>query len=319
VLYTLFLALPVFATPAFAADAYPSKPIRLFSPVPPGSSVDSVSRLIAEHLTERLGKQVIVENKVGAGGSIGAEYVTKQPPDGYTLVLVAAFYPINAAIYDLPFDPVKDLAPVAKLGSGPSFLVANPSLPANNVQELIALAKKRPGQLVWATSGVGSNQHLAAELFRVRTGVDIKIVNFKGGGPAMTDVLGGHSQIATGTLSQMLPQIQSGKLKALACCALKRSDLLPNVPTVQEQGVSGYEVTGWWGILAPTGTPAPIINKLNSEIKIILESQAFKTLFAAEGSAPDYLGPQDFGKYVKAEIDKWQQVVKDAKIEKIKE
>jgi tripartite-type tricarboxylate transporter receptor subunit TctC len=311
----LFLVVAVSTAAVFAAaDTYPSKPVKIVVPIVPGSSPDSVARLMAAKLTERLGKQVIVENHGGAGGVIGAEMVSKSAPDGYTIMIIAAFYPINAAIYNLPFDPVKSFTPIAKLGSGPSFLVAHPSLPANSIKELIAYAKAKPGQLIWATSGVGSNQHLAAELFKLKTGTDIKIVNFKGGGPAMTDVLGGHSQVATGTLSQMLPQIKSGKLKAIANCALKRSDILPDVPTASESGLPGYEVMGWWGFLAPAGTPAPVITRLNTEIKAILTSAEVKKLFQADGSEVDYDGPAEFGAYVKAEIDKWQRVVKEGNI-----
>ncbi len=297
-----------------AADAYPSKVVRIVVPIVPGSSPDSVARLIAGKLTERLGKPVIVENHGGAGGVVGSEMVAKSAPDGHTMLIIAAFYPINAAVYKLPFDPVKSFSPIAKLGSGASLLVAHPSLPANSVKEFIALAKQKPGQLIWATSGVGSNQHLAAELFKLKTGTDFKIVQFKGGGPALTDMLGGHSHVATGTISVMLPHIKSGKLKVLANCGPKRSEILPDVPTASESGVPGYEVMGWWGFLAPAGTPAAIINRLNSELKAILNSDEIKKLFLGEGSEVEYLGPNEFGKFVAAEINRWSQVVKEGNI-----
>jgi tripartite-type tricarboxylate transporter receptor subunit TctC len=314
ILLALSLALAVSAASVFAADAYPSKPVRFIVPFSPGDSPDRVGRLIAAKLSERLGRQVIVENFPGAGGLLGSEMGAKAAPDGYTILVIAAFYPINAAVYKLPFDPVKAFTPIAKLATGPSVLVVHPSLPANSVKELIALAKQKPGQLIWAAPGVGSNQHLAAELFKSKTGTDFKIVQFKGGGPMLADLLGGHSQIATSTLSVMLPHIKSGKLKVLGNCALRRSDLLPDVPTVSESGIPGYEVTGWFGLLAPAGTPAPIVSRLNNEVKTILTSDEVKKLLLSEGSEADYLGPSDFGAYVQEQINKWQRVVKEAHI-----
>jgi tripartite-type tricarboxylate transporter receptor subunit TctC len=311
----LFLVLTVSGTSVLAAaDPYPTKPVRLIVPIPPGSSPDSVGRVIASKLSERLGRPVIVENHGGAGGVVGSEMVSRSAPDGYTLLLIAAFYPINAAVYKLPFDPVNSFAPVAKLASGPSMLVVHPGVQAKSVKELIALAKQKPGQLIWATSGVGSNQHLAAELFKLKTGADFKIIQFKGGGPALTDLLGGHSQVATSTLSIVLPHIKSGKLRVLGCGGLKRSDILPDVPTISEAGVPGYEVTGWFGLLAPARSPAPIVEKLTNELRTILTSDEVKKLFQADGSEADYLGPAEFGPYLAAEITKWQRVVKEANI-----
>jgi tripartite-type tricarboxylate transporter receptor subunit TctC len=314
-LFALSLVLAASAVTLFAAaDTYPSKPVRFIVPIPPGSSTDLVGRLIATQLTERLGKQVIVENRGGAGGVIGSEMVAKAAPDGYTFLVIAGFYPINAAVYKLPFDPVKSFAPIAKLGSGPSLLVVHPSVPANSVKELIALAKQKPGQLIWATSGVGSNQHLGAELFKMMASIDVKIVQFKGGGPAMVDLLGGHSQIAISSISTPLPYIKSGKLKVLGTGGKKRSTLLPDVPTIAEAGLPGYEATGWWGILAPAGTPAPIVARMNKEIKEILNSDDVKKLFLSEGSEVDYLGPAEFGSYLEREITQWTRVVKEANI-----
>jgi len=318
ILHALSLVFTLSATQAFAeADAYPSKPVRLVVPIPPGSSVDQIGRILAGKLSVRLGQQIIVDNRGGAGGSIGADIVARSNPDGYTLLEIAAFYPINAVFYkNLPFDPVKSFTPIAKLGSGPSVLVAHPSVPANSVKELIALAKQKPGKLLWATSGIGSNQHMAAELFKVKAGVDILVVNFKGGGPALMDMIGGHSQIATGTLSAVLPYIKSGQVKVLANCGLKRSDILPDVPTASESGLPGYEVMGWYGILAPAGTPAPIVNKLSTEIKAVLSSEELKTIFKNFGSTVDYLGPREFGAYIQAEIKKWGKVLEDANIKR---
>ncbi len=297
-----------------AADPYPTKPVRFIVPIPPGSSPDIVGRLIATKLTERLGKQVIVENHGGAGGVLGSEMAAKAAPDGYTLLVIAGFFSTNPAFYTLPFDPLKSFTPIAKLGSGTMALVVHPSVPANSVKELIALAKQKPGQLIWATSGAGGFQHLAAELFKNMSRIDVKIVQFKGGGPAGIDLLGGHSQIGISTVAQMLPHIKSGKLRILGTGGLKRSAILPDVPTIAEAGVPGYESTGWWGILAPVGTPAPIVDRLNKEIKAILVSDELKKFFLTEGAEMDYLGPSDFGQFIAADINKWVRLVKEANI-----
>jgi tripartite-type tricarboxylate transporter receptor subunit TctC len=303
-------AMAVFA----AADTYPNRPVRFVVPIPPGSSPDIVGRLIATKLTERLGKQVIVENHGGAGGLVGSEMVAKAPPDGYTLMPIAAFFATNPAFYKLPFDPLKDFAPIAKLGTGTMVLVVHPSVPANSLKELIALAKQKPGQLIFATSGAGGFQHLVAELLKSMAGIDVKIVQFKGGGPASVDLLGGHSQIGISTLAQMLPHIKSGKLKVLATCGLKRSTVLPDVPTVAESGVPGYEASAWWGIVAPAGVPAPIVDRLNKELKEILVSDELKKFFQNEGAEMDYLGPAEFGKFIAQDINKWVRLVKEANI-----
>lgn len=307
------LAFGVAATSVSAADAYPSKPVRFVVPIPPGSSPDIVGRLIASKLTERLGKQVVVENHGGAGGVIGSEMVAKAPPDGYTLMPIAAFFATNPAFYKLPFDPIKDFAPIAKLGTGTMVLVVHPSVPANSVKELIALAKQKPGQLIFATSGAGGFQHLSAELLKNMAGIDVKIVQFKGGGPAGVDLLGGHSQMGISTVAQMLPHIKSGKLKAIGTGGLTRSALLPNVPAIAET-VPEYESTAWWGILAPAGVPGPIVERLNKELKEILVSDELKKFFQNEGAEMDYLGPAEFGKFIARDITKWVRLVKDANI-----
>lgn len=310
----LSVVLVLFATTAAsAADAYPSKPIRLIIPFPPGGSNDIVGRLIAAKLSETLGKQVVVDNRGGAGGVLGSEMAAKAEPDGYTLLIVSAAYAFNPALYKLPFDPVKAFTPIAKLGSGPNSLTVHPSVPANSVKELITLAKQKPGQLICGCAGVGSFQHMGTELFKIMAGIDFKIVQFKGGGPAMIDQLGGHSQFSLGSLIQTLPHIQSGKFRILGTGGLKRSSILPNVPTIAET-VPGYEATNWWGILAPVGTPSPIVDRLNREIKALLTSEEVKKLFRNEGADVDYLGPPEFGPFIAAEITKWGKVVKEANI-----
>ncbi len=315
VLLALVLVLTVSVVSSFAAaDSYPTKPIRLIIPFPPGGSNDIVGRLIATKLSESLGKQVVVDNRGGAGGVLGSEMASKADPDGYTLLIVSAAFGFNPALYKLPFDPIKDFIPVAKLGSGPNSLTVHPSVPANTVKELIALMKAKPGQMICGSAGVGSFQHMGTELFKMMAGVDFKIVQFKGGGPAMIDQLGGHSQFSFGSLIQTLPHIQSGKFRILGTGGAKRSATLPNVPTIAEAGVPGYEATNWWGILAPAGTPAPIAEKLSREIKTVLASAEVKALFQKEGADADYLAPAEFGPFIEKEIAKWAKVVKEANI-----
>jgi tripartite-type tricarboxylate transporter receptor subunit TctC len=297
-----------------ATDSYPSKAVRLIIPFPPGGSNDIVGRLIASKLTERLGKQVFADNRGGAGGVLGTEMAAKSQPDGYTLLIVAAGHAINATLYKLPYDPEKDFTPIAKLGSGPNALVIHPSVQANSVRELIALAKQQPGRVIATSAGIGSFHHLATELFKMMTGIDIKIVQFKGGGPAMIDHLGGHSHIAMGSLIQALSHIQSGKLKVLGTGGVKRSSILPNTPTISEAGVPGYEASNWWGVVAPAGTPKPIVARLNNEIMSLLAMEEIKNLFLKEGADVDYMGPAKFSQFITGEITKWGRVVKEANV-----
>jgi tripartite-type tricarboxylate transporter receptor subunit TctC len=314
-LLALSVVLAVSTTAALAAaESYPSKPVRLIIPFPPGGSNDIVGRLIGAKLSERLGKQVIVENHGGAGGVLGSEMVAKSAPDGYTILMVSAAYAFNPALYKLPFDPIKDFAPVAKLATGPNSLVLHPSVPAHTVKELIALLKAKPGELICAAAGVGSFQHLGTELFKIMAGVDFQIVQFKGGGPAMVDQLGGHSQMSLGSLIQTMPHIKSGKFRVLGTGGLKRSVILPDVPTISEAGVPGYEGTNWWGILAPAGTPAPIVERLNKELSAIVLAPEVQKQFLNEGAEVDYMGPAQFGPYIAGEIPKWTKVVKEANI-----
>ena len=313
VLLSLFLMLP-FTTAFAAADAYPSRPVRLIIPFPPGGSNDIVGRLIATKLTERLGKQVIADNRGGAGGVLGTEQAAKSEPDGYTLLLISAAHAINASLYKLPYDHERSFVPVAKLGSGPNVLTVYPGVPVNSVKDLVALAKDKPGQLVCSSAGVGSFQHLGSELFKMLASIDIMIVQFKGGGPAMIDTLGGHSQISLGSLIQTVPHIRSGKLKALGTGGVKRSPILSDVPTIAEAGVPGYEATNWWGILAPTGTPQAIVDRLHKEVSAILAAPDTKKLFQSEGADTDPMGPGEFGPFITAETAKWARVVKQANI-----
>lgn len=306
----LLLAL---AAPAAAQD-YPTKPVRLIIPFPPGGSNDIVGRMIATQLGERLGKQVVVDNRGGAGGVLGTEVAANSAPDGYTLLVVSLAYAVNPALYKLKYDPLKAFVPIAMLASGANVLTVHPSLPVNSVKELIALAKQKPGELNYASAGSGSFQHLGSELFKVMAGVDIVQVPFKGGGPAMIDVVGGHSQVLLSSLVQTMPHIRSGKLKPLGVGGAKRSGLLPDVPTIAEGGVPGYEMANWWGIVAPAGTPQPIAEKLAKEIAVVLASAETQKQFAAEGAEVVKKTQAEFAAHIEAELDKWQRVVKEAKI-----
>jgi tripartite-type tricarboxylate transporter receptor subunit TctC len=270
--------------------------------------------MIAAQLSRRLDKAVIVENQGGAGGLIGTEMAARSQPDGYTLLLVSVAYAFIPAIYKLPYDPATAFAPVAILGAGPVVIAVTSKLPVNSVKELIALAKEKPGELNYATAGVGSFQHLASELFKLQAGVDIVHIPFKGGGPAMMDVIAGNTQIAIGSLVQMLPQIKAGKLKALGVGSAKRIAALPEVPTISEAGVPGYEVTNWWGIVVPAGTPRSIIDRLHKELTAVVASTETKQRFETEGAEPLSMSPDEFGRFIAAETVKWARVVKDAGI-----
>jgi tripartite-type tricarboxylate transporter receptor subunit TctC len=309
----LALALPVFVNPASAED-YPARPVRLIIPFPPGGSNDVVGRLVAQGLSDRLGKQVVVDNRSGAGGIIGTEIVAKSPPDGYTLLVISMAHSVDPWLYKLNYDPIKDFAPVGLLAKGTNVLVVHPSLPVHSVQELLALAKKEPGDLQYASAGIGSFQHLSGELFKLMAGVDILHVPFKGGGPALVDILGGHTKVMFASLVQTVPHVRSGKLRALGTGGLKRSPILPDVPTIAEAGVPGYEAVNWWGIVAPAGTPPAIIARVNKEIEAVQQSAEVQKQFAAEGAEPVAMAPAEFGGYMVSEMNKWEKVVKQGGI-----
>lgn len=301
------------ATPAAAQD-YPNKPVRLIIPFPPGGSNDVVGRMIATQLGERLGKQVIVDNRSGAGGVTGTESAAHAAPDGYTLLAISLAHAVNPWLYKLKYDPIKSFAPIAIFATGPNVLVVNPNLPINSVQDLLAMAKQKPGELLYATAGIGSFQHLGAELFRIMSGINTVHVPFRGGGPAMIDVIGGHTQYMLGSLIQTTPHIRSGKLRALGTGGAQRNPVLPEVPTIAEAGVPGYEANNWWGIVAPAGTPQAIVDKLNHDVAAVLNSDDVKKQFAAEGASIVQMTPPEFAKFVETETAKWGKVVKEANI-----
>jgi tripartite-type tricarboxylate transporter receptor subunit TctC len=296
------------------AQPYPSKPVRLIIPFPPGGSNDIVGRMVATQLSERLGQSVIADNRGGAGGTIGTDMAAKSPPDGYTLLLISVAHAFNPAMYKkLPYDPEKSFAPIGLVAAGPVALMVNPSVPAHSVKELIDLLKANPGKLNYATAGVGSFQHLASELFKLQTGVDMVHVPYKGGGPAMMDTIGGQAQINMASLIQVIPHAKSGKLRLLATSGTKRSALFPDVPTVAET-VPGYDATNWWGLVAPAGTPPEIVERLSRELSIVLSSSATKTRLESEGADIIRMSPAEFGRFLHDEIEKWGKVVRQAGI-----
>src|SRR5262245_16457231 len=271
-------------TTVAAAQDYPTKPVRLIIPFPPGGSNDVVGRLFATHLSEKLGKQVIVDNRgAGAGGIVGTEVVANAPKDGYTIGIISLAHAVNPWLYKLPYDPIKAFAPVASLGSGAAALSVYPGLPINSVKELLDAAKREPGKLQYAHAGVGSFQHLAGELFKLNAKVDILAVPFKGGGPAMIDVMGGHSKVLFSSLVQTSPHLRSGKLRGIGVASLKRNAVVPDLPPAADT-VPGYEATNWWGIVAPAGTPPAIVARLNKAIAEAQDSPDLQKQFATEGA-----------------------------------
>ena len=298
-----------------AAEAYPKRPLRAIVAVSPGGSNDFVARSIAIKLSERIGEQVVVINRAGGGGVIGYDSAARSTPDGYTMVLASASYATLAATRKTPYDPIKSFAPIAKLGSGPFLLIVNSSLPAKSVKELIALAKQTPGELIMASGEVASAPHLGTVLFLRLTGIDMRVVPFKGGGPALIDILGGHSNASFSNIIQAMPHIKSGRLRPVGTGGLKRSVLLPDVPTIAEAAnLPGFENANWWSFLAPAGTPTPIVNRLANEFKVILELDEVKKWFLNAGGDAGYLGPAELGRFMKQEIAKFQRIAKEANV-----
>jgi tripartite-type tricarboxylate transporter receptor subunit TctC len=288
--------------------------VRLIIPFPPGGSNDVVGRAIGQQLAERLGQGVVIDNRGGAGGVIGTNEAAKAAPDGYTLLLISTAFPTSIAFNRLPQDAMKSFAPVAMLGSGPALLVVPANSPANSVSELLSQLRQKPGELNAAAAGIGSFQHMATELFRLQSKTSFVIVQYKGGGPALTDTIGGQVHFNLGSLVQMVPHVRSGKLKALGVSSAKRVTAMPEVPTIAEAGVPGYEVANWWGILAPAGTPQPVLERLYREISAILESPETRKRFELEGAEVARMKPAQFAAFVTQETEKWARVVKEAGI-----
>jgi tripartite-type tricarboxylate transporter receptor subunit TctC len=289
--------------------------VRLIIPFPPGGSNDVVGRVFATKLAERLGKQVIVDNRgAGAGGIVGTEVAHGAPPDGYTILIISLAHAVNPWLYKLPYDPIKGFTPIAMLGSGPVVLVVNPELPVKSVKELVDLAKQQPGKLQYASAGIGSFQHLSGELFKLTAGTNILHVPFKGGGPAMIDVIGGHTKVMFSSLVQTTPHIKSGKLRALGVGGTTRNPVLPDIPTIAEAGVPTYESVNWWGLVAPAGTPPAIVEKLHREIAAVQDNPEVQQQFANEGASVVKMSTAEFAQHMVKEMNKWERVVKEGGI-----
>jgi tripartite-type tricarboxylate transporter receptor subunit TctC len=298
-----------------SAQSYPTKPVRLVVPSSPGGGTDITARIIAPKLTERLGQQVIVENRAGAGTMIGTEVVARAAPDGYTLLMGLSTLAINPAMYKkVPYDAVRDFAPISQVIAAPNMLVVHPSVPARTVKELIAFARARPGELNYASAGHGTNPHLSMELFLSMTRTKMLHVPYKGLGPGIVDLLAGHVTVATATMLTGLPHVKSGRLRLLGTTGAKRAAVLPDRPTVAEAGVPGYEASQWYGVLAPAQTPKEIINRLHTEIVRILEAPDMRQRLAADGTDPVGSSPDEFARYIKSELTKWGKVAQAAGI-----
>jgi tripartite-type tricarboxylate transporter receptor subunit TctC len=299
-------ALPVFA------QSYPEKAVRVIVPFAPAGSTDIVARIMSQKLAERLKQSVVIDNRGGGGGNIGSDLVAKAQPDGYTLLVgTVGSLTINPSLYKkMPYDPLKDLTPIAYFGSTPNVLVVHPSLPVKSVKELISLARSKPGQLNYASAGTGGSVHLAGELFKNLAKVDIVHVPYKGSGPALIDLLGGQTQLMFSTMPPALPHVKTGRLRALGMTGAKRSPLVPDLPTIAESGLPGYEITQWWGVLGPAGMPAGVVTRLNSEVNAILQQPDVKERFASEGADTAPNTPGWFASYMKSEVAKWAKLVK---------
>jgi tripartite-type tricarboxylate transporter receptor subunit TctC len=311
----LLAALPVTAF-AQAKTTYPTKPVRLIVAFPPGGSTDIIARLVGQKLSERLGQQVIIDNRGGAGGMIGTDIAAKSTPDGYTLTMgTTSTHVIAPAAYpNVKYDPIKDFVPMTLVASTPYLLVLNPSVPAKSLKEFVALMKSQPGKLNYASAGAGSTTHLAMEMLKIVSGTDIVHVPYNGNGPAGTAVLGGQVQALFGSMPAVLPQAKAGKVRPIAVGTAKRSPALPDVPTVAEQGFPGFEVSLWLGFFAPTGTPAPITTRLYNELQAIAKSSDMKEQFERNGADPAWTTPAELTKLMKTELDKYSKVIKQANI-----
>lgn len=297
-----------------ASADYPDRPIKMVVPVAAGGGTDFAARVLAEKLSVALAQPVVVENRPGASGNLGVQQVALAAPDGYTLVMPITSFPINPSLQKLPFDTVKDFAPVVLAGTLPLVLVVHPSLPARNISELIALAKKQKDSINFANSGNGTTAHLAGELFNRMAGIKMVSVSYKGGGPAVTDLLGGSVQVYFSTISAVSQHIEAGRLRALAVTGTTRSPELPNVPTVAESGLLGFDVTAWFGIFAPARTPPAVTQRLNAELVKILAMPEVRQRLANQGLQPGGGTPEALGSFLVSEMDKWRKVIRESGI-----
>ena len=300
--------------PDARATAFPSKLMRILLGFPPGSSTDLMARFIATNLSEKLGQQILVDNRPGANGILAAELALKAPPDGHTMLLVSVSHTMNAAVRKLSFDPVTSFSPITLLGSGSLVLVVHPSVPARDVKEFIALARSKPGALNYAVAGTGGVNHFAAALFGHMAKVDMTLVPYKGGAQALTEVIGGQVELMFGTMALSLRHTRAGKVRALGVTADKRSALIPEVPTIAEAGVPGYEISSWWGMVAPAGVPAAVVSRLNTEIAGVLKQPELAQRLEADGAFPAASTSEALTLRLNTEVEKWKRVARDSNI-----
>jgi len=311
----LLAAALVLACPAAHAQTYPAKAITLVIPFAAGGSNDIVGRAIGKKLTEAWGQPVVVENRSGAGGLIGSADVAAAAPDGYTLLLISSTFTINPAIRKrMPFDTTKDFTPVAFIAHSPLLFVASKDLPVKSAKDLLALARSKPGQITYASAGPGSINQIAAELIALSAGIKLMHVPYRGGAPALNDLIGGHVDVYVSSLPQVLQLAQNGQARALAVTSVKRTALLPDVPTLDEAGISGFDLSSWWGIVGPAGMPADVVNALNAEIGKMLNSPELSTFLSNEGAEAEAMTPRQFGDLMRLETERWTKVAREANI-----
>ena len=306
------LALACAVAPApVLGQAWPARPVKVVVPYPPGGPTDIVGRVVAQKLAEQTGQPFVIENRPGAGANIGAEAVARAAPDGYTLLVATTGHAVNATLFKAPgYRVLQDFAPVSQLTAGPLVVVVNPSLPARNMRELAALARERPGMITYASSGNGASTHLAAEMFNTMAGVRMTHVPYKGSAPALADTAGGQTSVMFDTMLSAMPQVRSGRLRALATTGAARSAAAPDLPTVAESGFPGFEAIAWNGLMAPAGTPSEIVSRLNAEVRKALEVPEVRERFASQGFTASWSEPEAFRAFLQAEVEKWGRVVK---------
>jgi len=312
-----FVGLLCFAGPVadlFAATvSYPSRPVRMIVPYAPGGGADTLARSVAHALSEQHGYSIVVDNRGGGGTILGSDIAAKALPDGHTIIMVASTHAVVSSLYKkLPYDPIKDFSPVIRVASAPNLLALHPSLPAANVRELVAMAQAQPGKLVYGSSGNGGGSHLAMELFKSLAKIDMLHVPYKGTGPAMIDLLSGQVKLMFGGMVGTLPNVKSGRLRAIAISSAKRSSVVPDVPTVAESGFPAYEATTWYGILAPAATPMAVVKQLNRQIAASIQDSKLRQRITDQGGEPSSTSPEEFAAYIRSEVTKWAKVVKSS-------
>jgi len=314
-LFPALITATILAAPSFAwGQQYPTKPIRIVAPFAPGGGTDFIARIIAQKLTTALGQQVMVDNRPGAGGTLGTEIGVRSAPDGYTLTMIAASYTVNPSLYKLKFDPANDISAVILIDKGPFLVVVHPSMPVKNIKDLIALAKSKPGEINYATSGQGSIVHMATELFLSMAGIKMTHIPYKGTGPALTDTISGQTTLLFGSIASTLPYTKSGRLRPIAVTTAKRIPAQPGIPSIAESGVPGYDVTNWHGLIGPKGMPRQVVARINGEVAKIIKQKEMEEQLQSDGLSADGGPPEEFQQRISKEIDQWKKVVARAGI-----